>query len=231
MSSKKDDSQGLIGLILSAWLMASLGVLLGVAYMLSFEPRPISNETDRLEFVAKISEPGARPNPKNVFYMDGASIRSNEWPLKQRQLEAAGPQTVRITAGEINSWLRSNFRAGEKPEGNEAGSLMIVPGMLSVAMAGSDILYLSIPVEVIAFGSRNDWILFARVAVSEGRFSLEEVRLSSAKIPLPNLMGKRIVDSLLAGFQSGEAYGLIENALERTETIEVDGGELVMQLL
>jgi len=231
MPSKTEDSQSVAVLVLSAWLMASLGVILGIAFMLSFTPRALASETEIGDFLGKIEEAGTAPGPEDIYYLDGASARSSQWPAKKSQLEAPGPQTVRISAGDINSWLRSNFQFANEPEAGAGGTITLIPGMPSVAMGRSDVLYLSMPVEVLAFGARKKWTLFLKSDVATGDFRIEELRMQSAKIPLANLLGKRVLGTFLNGLRSQEAFGFVTDALERAESIKVENAELVLDLL
>ena len=228
-SSEKPPSA--IGVYFYATLIALFGALLGFVYMSSFAAQAFSSEAEYVASVTEVEGPAPAVKPGDAYYIEGDVSRTRTWEPKRVQLSAAGPQTVRFTEGEINSWMTAKFRPGTTPAGEEQPSLLIVPGVPNVAITASGTVYFNLPTTISIYGASDDYTLSARCEFDDSaNINLQTVSLSSAKIPLSGIIGAKIFDVLFEGYKSTEEFEIISEAFARADSIQVIGNELVFKL-
>ncbi|MFT5837456.1 MAG: hypothetical protein ACI9ZV_000961 [Candidatus Azotimanducaceae bacterium] len=222
------------GVYFYATLMALLGALLGFVYMTTFTPQAFSSQAEYQASLADLEgreEPIPVRKPGDAYYIQGIVPRTRSWEPKRLQLSAAGAQTVRFSEGEINSWMTAKFRPGVAPSGEDAPSLLIVPGVPNVAIADEGTVYFNLPTTISAYGASNDFTISARCGLdASAGVQFDSVSISSAKVPLPGIFGAKLYRMLMKGFESTEEYKIISEAFARAESIEVVGSELVFKL-
>ncbi len=230
MSDKTEKSPSALGAYFYAVLVALFGALLGFVYMTTFPAQAFSSQKDYEASLEDLEEPIPAAKPGDAYYVEGAVLQTRTWEAKRQQLEASGSQKVRLSAGEINSWMAAKFRPGVSPAGDDAPSVLIVPGVPNFAMTEAGTLYLNLPTTITAYGSTNDFTISARCVANETGFDFATIQVSSAKVPLPNLLGRKIIETLSQGYQSTDEYQIISDAFARAESVEVAGGELILNL-
>jgi len=213
--------------------MALFGALLGFAYLTTFPSRAFSSQKEYEASLKKAEEAGdasPAPKPGDAYSIEGAILPTRTWEAKRQQLATPGARTVKFSEGELNAWMSAKFRPGMPAAGNDEPSVLIVPGVPNFAMTEAGTLYLNLPTTITAYGSKNEFAVSARCLADGSGIQIATVQVSSAKVPFPNLLGREILATLSKGFQSTEEYSIISEALARAESVEVVGGELVLEL-
>ena len=209
---------------------ALLGAFLGFAYLASFSAQAFSSEAEYTASLEKTEEPSPASKPGDAYYIKGGILASGSWEPKRAQLATPGPQSVSLRAEEINAWMAARFRSAS-PSGEGGGEgIMIVPGVPNVAFTDEGVMYLNVPAEISAYGARGDFMITAQCSVSEGGLEFHTVRVRSADVPLPNLLGAKLMDVLSQGYQSTEDYQIISDAFARADSIMLEENSLVVQL-
>lgn len=230
-AASSEKSPSVIGVYFYATLMALFGAGLGFVYMTSFAAQAFSSQAEYEASRAKLEQPIPGVKPGDAYYIEGAVSRTRSWEPKRLQLSTAGEQTVRFTESEINSWMAAKFRPGVAPSGEDEASFLIVPGVPNVAIVDADTIYFNLPTTISAYGASDDFTISARCALdASGAVKFDSVNVSSAKVPLPGIIGAKIFDVLAEGYKSTEEYKIVTEALERAESIGIEGRELVFKL-
>ncbi len=229
-ASKKEEDPSEFGVYFCGFFMAVVGVLAGVIYLSSFSALAFSGEKDLSAFIEDRAKKPIKPG--DLFFMEGAVLRSNTWQSKRQSLLSGVPGTVDLAHGEFNAWLASKFRPAAAPSGDEQTNLMILPGVPN-AYFSADAIYLSLPTEIILFGSSHKYTVFAKghlAADGEPQFVLESLNVSNASVPWVGFIGQRLIDTLLKAYADSDEYLAIEAAWSRVESVEQSSGVLRMQL-
>jgi hypothetical protein len=230
-AASSEKSPSIFGVYFFAVLIALFGGLLGFFYMTTFEAQAFSSQAAHAAFVESLEEPIASVKPGDAYYIEGAVLPTRSWEAKRAQLAAPGAQSLAFSTGEINAWMSAKFRpGGAAPGGEGEGSILIVPGVPNVAIGDQGVFYLNLPAKISAYGSTNDFIVSARCSVSADGLQFQSVNVSSAKVPLPNLLGAKILEVLSQGYQATEEYKIIADAFARADSIVAEGNSLAVQL-
>ncbi|MGZ0706761.1 hypothetical protein ACWPKO_00290 [Coraliomargarita sp. W4R53] len=230
MSVASEKSPSAFGVYFYAVLMALLGALLGFIYMTTFPAQAFSSQADYQLSLAELEEPVAAPKPGDTYYIEGPVLSSRSWEGKRQKLATPGEQIVKFSAGEFNAWMSAKFRAGSTPSQEEQPSILIVPGVPNVGIAGEGEIFLNMPTTMTALGVSNDLTISVRCALHAAGVQIRSVSVSSAKVPVPSLLGARIVEVLSEGYRATEEYKIISDAFARADSIEVVGGEIIVKL-
>jgi len=230
MSSTSDKSPSIFGVFFFAVLMALFGVLLGFVYMASFSAQAFSSQADYEASLKDIEEPIPEPRPGDGYYIEGEVSQTRSWEPKRDLLGAPGAQTVKFTEGEINAWMSAKFRPGAAISSEDASSILIVPGVPNVALLEAGTLYFNLPTTITAYGVKSDFTISAHCDLGADGFQFNSVNVSSAKVPLPNLLGAKILKVLAQGYQSTEEYTILFDAFARADSVDVEGRQLVFEL-
>lgn len=230
MPAKTEKSPSVLGVYFYAVLIALFGALLGFAYMMTFPAQAFSSQAEYEASLAGLEEPVPPPRPGDAYYIEGPILRTRSWETKRELLKAPGGQTVRLSPGEINAWMTAKFRQGLPPASEEEPSVLIVPGVPNVAITEAGIMHLNLPTTITAYGSTNDFTVCARGVFAALDFRFETIRVSNAKLPLPNILGTRLFETLAQSYQSTEEYAILSEAFARAASVEIEDGELVFVL-
>lgn len=220
----------LFGVYFYAVLIALLGALLGFVYMTTFPAQAFSSEKAYSVPFGVVEEASAHAKPGDAYFIEGPVLQSRSWELKREQMQATGSQRIAFSAGEINAWMAAKFRPGAAPAGDEAPDLLILPGVPNVAFSDEGILYLNIPTTITAYGTTYDYTIFSRCTLATSGIQFQSVNISSAKVPLPNLIGARVFETLSKGYQSTKEYAIIAEAFARADSVKIERAELVFDL-
>lgn len=212
-----------------AVLMALFGGLLGFLYLLAFPAQAFASQGEYEASIADLEEP-IYSKPGDAYYIEGPTLKTRAWESKRQQLSTAGPKTVSLSAGEINGWMAAKFRVAEDQAGDDAPSILIVPGVPNVGLVDGRGLYLNLPVTISAYGATGEYTLAAFGNLKPSGMDIQSLGISCAKVPLPNLIGNQILNALSAGYKSTEEYKIISEALTRVDSVTVEGDQLVIVL-
>jgi hypothetical protein len=160
----------------------------------------------------------------------GDVSRTRTWQAKREQLAAVGEQTVKFKEGEINAWMIANLASGAAPAEEDQAGVLIIPSLPNVAIVTDGLVYFNLPTTITAYGTTNDFMISARLALDADGLQLQSLSVNSAKVPLPSLLGARILNFLGQAYQSTEDYKILSDALARADSVEVVGQELVFNL-
>lgn len=229
MSLKPGKSPSELGLYFYATMMALFGATLGFAYMLSFPAQAFSSQEAYATMLAARAEPIPESKPGDAYYIEGSVLKTRTWELKRAQLTTKGAQTVKFAEGEMNAWLSAKFRPSTTPVGEEKPSILIVPGAPNIAITPSGSLYLNLPTKISCYGSASEFTVSARCSIEPSGLKFEKTQVNNARVPFPNILGSKIFETLLQGYQSTEEYSILSDALARADSIELAGGELVLK--
>ncbi len=236
MSAKSiEKSPSVLGVYFYAVLMALFGGLLGFVYMTTFPAQAFASEAEYQASVespegAEDSEGTVYAKPGDAYYIEGPVARSRSWEAKRDQISAPGEQVVRLSTGEMNGWMAAKFRPGAGPSGEDAPDVLIVPGVPNLALLEDGRLYLNLPTTMSAYEASHDYTVSALCEIDASGLSFQSVKVSSARVPLPQILGAKVMKTLAQSYQSTEEYAIVTEALERAESIEVENGELVIRL-
>lgn len=218
-----------VGVYFYAVLTALFGGLLGFFYLTAFPAQAFASQEEYEASIAELEEP-IYSKPGDAYYIEGPILRSRAWEAKRQQLSTAGAKTVSLSAGEINGWMAAKFRVPEPQTGDDAPSILIVPGVPNIGLVDGRGFYLNIPVTITAYGAEGEYALSAFGNLKSSGMEIQSLGISCAKVPLPNLIGKQILNTLSAGYQSTEEYGIVSEALTRVDSVTVEGDQLVIVL-
>ncbi|MDA9317201.1 hypothetical protein N9Q19_00160 [Puniceicoccaceae bacterium] len=218
-----------LGVYFYAILTALVGGLLGFFYLTAFPAQTFYSQEEYEASIAELEEP-IYSKPSDAYYIKGPVLKTRAWEAKRQQLSASGAKTVRLSAGEINSWMASKFRVPEPQAGDDGPNILILPGVPNVGLVDGRGFYLNLPITITAYGAKGDYSLSAFGNLKPSGMKIKALGIRSAKVPLPNLIGKQILNTLSAGYKSTKEYRIVSEALARIESVEVEGDELVIVL-
>lgn len=228
-SIKAKKAPNLFGVYLVAAIMVWFGGLLGFVYLTTF---PTKAFADMREYQAARGQTDSAqaPRPGDQFYIRGPILASRSWESKREALTAAGPQTVSLSAGEMNAWVNARLSTAAPALNAQDSDLVIVPGLPNFAIVQGDGFYINIPLSVFVFGSQHEIKLTAIGSVGKGGFKPASVSLNAAALPLPGILGGQVLRSFAQAFQSTEDYEIVAEALHRSESISMEADALVFSL-
>ena len=233
LKESKEKEQSLIAALVYAALVALLGVLLGMFYMLGFPLQSFSSMAEQAESME--GRESLEPIPADAFYIEGPVLRSRSWEGKRAQFLEGGGGSLVITAGEINAWLASKFRpASGSPQSESEDGFVLLPKEPNVALTEDNVFYVNLPTEVVGYGFDGEYVLSATGEYSEGapaKFAFHSFRFGSAKVPLPGFLGGRFLATFFEGFGQFEEFKAIQEAWNRVEAVEIADGGLKFSLL
>lgn len=209
--------------------MALFGGLLGFIYMVTFPAQAFSSVAEYEKSIADLEGPVAA-KPGDSYYIEGATVKTRAWEAKRQQFSTAGAKTVSLSAEEINGWMASKFRVSEPPKGERQSGILIQPGIPNVGLVDGEGLYLNLPLNISAYGSSGECGAYLFGTIEPSGFKIKSMQISSAKIPLPGIIGKRVMNTLSAGYKSTEEYQIISDAFDRVESTSIKDGQLVVVL-
>ena len=84
-AAKKNEEKELTigGILVSAVLMALVGMVLGFAFLVSFPLKVFSSAQDEADFLEKTEM--AAPIPGSIYYFKGPQLRGGGWEQKRGQ--------------------------------------------------------------------------------------------------------------------------------------------------
>jgi len=220
------------GVYFYAVLMALSGGLLGFFYLVSFPAQAFDSqeEYEAARVQLKEAEGIVYSKPGDAYYVEGPILRTRSWEAKRQQLMISGPQTVSISAGEINGWMSAKFRISEPKKGGDESGMLIIPGVPNVGLVDGEGFFVNVPVNIEAYGYSGEYGVYLFGNIDSSGFKIKSLKISSAKVPLPNILGKQILNTLAAGYKNSEEYGIISKAFERIESAMVKEGQLAIVL-
>ncbi|WPJ95542.1 hypothetical protein SH580_19170 [Coraliomargarita algicola] len=238
MSIAADKTPSATGVYFCAVLMALLGALLGFGYMLAFPAKAFGSQAEYETSLADSSKKPSKaakadlgPKPGDAYYIEGAVLSSRSWEAKRASLSMEGAQSVEISTGEINAWMAAKFRPGQSAsENDEEANLLIVPGVPNVGIVGDGQFYLNVPTTITAFGASDDFTISVLCELNASQPKIRSVNVRSAKVPMPQLLGARLLAVLSQGYAATEEYQIISEAFARADSVEVVGDQFVFKL-
>lgn len=220
------------GVYFYAVLTALFGALLGFFYLATFPAQAFSSQQEYEASIANLkeSEEPVYSKPGDAYYIEGPVSRSRSWDSKRQQLTASGPQTVNLSASEINAWMMAKFRAVDPQKGDEESGIVISPGVPNVGLVDGLGLFVNLPVTIEAYGASGEYEVSVFGSIEPSGFKLGSFQVNSAKLPLPNIIGKQVMNLLASGYKATEEYKIITEALDRLQSASVEGEQLVITL-
>ncbi|MDQ8195736.1 hypothetical protein QEH59_14990 [Coraliomargarita sp. SDUM461004] len=232
-AAASEKSPSAFGLFFYALLMALLGAFLGFVYMVTFPAQAFSSQAEyeayQVELAAK-EELSTFAKPGHAYYIEGPVLSSVTWEQKREQLATAGAQKVELSSGELNAWMNRIFRSGIAPTDEDQSGILVVPGVPNFGIVDTGEVYINLPTSIAAFGASEDFIVSIRCALASDSLQIRSVSVSSAQVPLPDVLGAWMVDLLLQGYRATEEYKILSEAFERAESVEVADGSIIFQL-
>lgn len=228
-SVKPEKPPSLLGVYLIGCIMAWFGGLLGFIYLATFSPKAFA---DMVEYAVAHEEKETPEfsKPGDSFYIKGPILTSRSWETKRALLNESGPQTISLSVGEMNAWMDSRFSAALSSPERKQTNFVVIPGVPNFAVVEEQGFYVNLPLSIVIFGKKYDCVLIALGSVTTGGFEPHSVSLNSAALPLPKIVGSRVLQSLAQAFQSTEDYGIVTRAIERAESIKMERNALVLSL-
>lgn len=214
-----------------AFMLMWLGGVLGFICLMLFPLHAYPNLQEREKALAGRESRDAYPG--DAFYIEGPISRSPEWQVKRQELIDASASTIRVSVGEINAWLEAKFRTSAVPASEGETGLVLRPERPNVGMTADGTTYLNLPANISGYGLDGNYVLSAKVSYRAGapaRLSVEQVQIAGAAVPLPGIIGARIVSAIIESFSSAEEYALIREAWSRVQSVQTTDGAFVFIL-
>lgn len=211
--------------------MALVGLVLGILYLLSFPAEAYASLAERK--AAMEDRESLDPTPNDAFYIGGPVLRTRTWETKRRQIIDGSAQSVTVSIGEINAWLEANFRGGALPAGEESEGLTLIPETPNMGLSEDGTLYLNLNADIEGYGLDGDYVLSAQVRYGSGAapgLIIDRMQIGAAVIPLPAVLGSRIVSAILGSYAESGEYQTMQEAWQRVQSVEVKEGALVLSL-
>jgi hypothetical protein len=229
VSVKERKTSNLFGVYLVGAIMVWFGGLLGFAYLTAFPMKAFASIGEYEDARASADSPRL-PKPGDGWFISGPILASGSWEAKREALKAEGPQTVSLSAGEMNAWVNARLSATTTPLNKEDSNLVVVPGLPNFAVVEGRGLYINLPLAAYVFGTKREYTLTAIGSVGEGGFKPLSVSLNRAALPFPEILGAQVVQAFAQAFQSTEDYEILAQAFNRAESISVEANTLVFNL-
>lgn len=228
---KEKSEASLLFVGIFAVLMAGFGGLLGFIYLMSFPLQAHSSMQERAEALEDGESSGTVPG--NAFFVEGPVLRTSGWMTKRQQLIDGSTSTIKLSAGEINAWLAAKFRPSSVQESVNAEGLLIEPGRPNVGITRKGATYLNLPTKIKGYGLDGDYVFSAKVRYASGTpasLRVERVHIGGAAVPLPGILGARLVSAVLQGYGDSEEHAVIQEAWGRVRSVEAADGALVLTM-
>ena len=212
-------------------MMAGLGAFLGFLYLASLPAKSFSS-VQAYEKAVGEQDSAAGLKPGEVYYLEGVTLRSRSWETVRKQFLEGSGDTVRLSSAELNAWFRSRFQPGQVPTGEDQPSIVMIPGSPNIFLEGAEHVYLSLPVELIFYGTELDWVFFAKghFAPTDGgaRFVIERMHANSAPLPGLAALSNSLVDFLLTAYSETDEFKAIREAWSGVKSVEVSGNSILL---
>lgn len=228
---KEKSEANLSFVVIYALMMVWIGGLLGFISLLSSPLKAYANEEDHLK--ALEARESSHTIPGDAFYIEGPVARSPSWESKRQQLIDATVPQVRISVGEVNAWLEAKFRSASTSTGEEEAGLVLRPERPNVGLSQSGTIYLNLPAQISGYGLDGTYVLSARVRYKEGApasLTVDHLQIAGAAVPLPGIIGSKMVSALINGFSSAEEYAVLREAWVRVQSVETADSNFILSL-
>jgi hypothetical protein len=231
-ASKKTEEKesSLSGILATGFLMALFGAFLGFIFLSSFPLKAFSSLKEQATFLEGVDTTAVRPGL--IYYFKGAQSSGN-WESKRGQMLDGKSTDVSISDGDLNSWMSSKFRSGAPSSAEEQPSVLILPGVPNFCAINQDVLYISIPAEIVMFGISNSYQIFCKGHFSEGptiKYVVDELRVNNASIPLTGGIAALVINTLLKAYSGTEEFAAMQTVWQRLESIELADNVIRLQL-
>lgn len=228
---KKTEEPSVLGMCFYGMLTALFGAVLGALYMASFPATPLNNARDLAKF--EEAQEDAYSSPKDIYYMQGPNSTVKTWIDKRQAWVDGNLDAVEFTHREVNAWLSAKFKPATAPSGEGAPKMLIVPGVPNIHIT-KYLITLSLPTSFIINGKTySRTVIVTGVFDDSGdsvEFSMKSVRIDSASVPLVDIIGHRIVDTLLKAYTGSDEFLAIESAWSSVTSVELSDGIIRLQL-
>ncbi|MFU8847945.1 MAG: hypothetical protein ACNA77_04415 [Opitutales bacterium] len=228
---KEKSEQSLLFVFIYALMMVWMGGLLGFMTLFSFPLKAYANEEDHAK--ALEARESSHAIPGDAFYIEGPVARSPSWESKRQQLIDATVPEVRISVGEVNAWLEAKFRVGTPSAGEEGAGLVLRPERPNMGLSRAGTIYLNLPAKISGYGLDGAYVLSARVSYKEGSpasLIVDHLQIAGAAVPLPRIIGAKLVSALINGFSSADEYAVLREAWSRVQSVETTDSTFILTL-
>ena len=209
--------------------LASLGVILGIVYFISFPLEAYKNQSELKDAIGR--KESAYAAPGDSYYFKGPVLRGKSWAPKREQLFAGEVQELDFKAGELNGWLDTYLKPATPAPGEASGGITIRPDMPNLAVVEPGRLDVSLPATLEAFGWEGKFVLSATGYFESGApadFEVRKMNLNGAR--LPGFVGQLLVGRLTKAYRQTEEYGKIIDGWQRVESVDLADGALRLSL-
>ncbi len=206
--------------------LVSVGVILGFIYQMNQKPAQLAPQkyamlqaqgSAALPESALESEDrllGLPAAPERPYFVFGADTGGADWEAGREAMLERRKGGLRLTAGEMNTWMRRSF---SRPQGAEDGAITVVPGLPNF-FVGEGRLHVSMPMELAAVNQRKDYRLIVRGHFTENNaFQIEDLLLGGAEVPpipgLRELIVQRMASAFLTSDEGQQVAGAFDDAL------------------
>jgi hypothetical protein len=228
---EEKSEQSLLLASIYAFMLVWFGGLLGFICLMLFPLNAYPNMQQRAKVLEERGSLYAFP--RDAYYIEGPISRSREWTDKRQQLIDASAATIQVSAGEINAWLDAKFRVLAVAASEGEKGLVLRPDRPNVGITADGATYLNLPAKISGYGLSGNYVLSAKVRYSEGappRLLVDRLQIGGAAVPLPGIIGAKIVSGIINSFSSAEEYALIREAWSRVQSVETADGAFVFIL-
>lgn len=241
MASRKSTEENIEGSakgeIAVGAVIAVIGAVLGFAQLAVRAPTLV--DPGRPAAAAKAQEeegtgggfvPFLNRAPAPVEVVMGTNRNNQGWKTKRAALGTNRPGSHGFEVGELNEWVRQNFKAAPVPK--DAGGLGMYPQTPNLNILEGKLQGV-LPIKLTTPAGEMDLYLVARGTLEAGggvRLVIEETRVGRAKVP--GLLGlPQMVAGKFAGpFAASEEMVALETILANVTAVSLENGRLELVL-
>lgn len=210
-------------------LAVSLGVVMGVVYMISFPLNAYSSLGQR-EKALDAKEDGSM-SPGDAYYFEGGVARGDSWKTARSQLLEGGVSELEVSTGEINAWLSTYFQTASPKPGEKSSGIAITPKVPNLAVIEAGEMYVSLPATIDCFGMKGAFVVSAKGEFRSGnpaKFKTRNLQINGARFP--GLVGQQLLKSLAGAYAKTDEYASIQEAWQSVESVELVEGALRLKM-
>lgn len=230
-AKKQTKDPSILGMYFYGMLTALIGAFLGGLYMASFPAMALKSQGEFDKF--KEERLGISPRPGDIYLMQGVLRSTQTWEAKRQAWIDGGTEAIDFSHRELNAWLAAKFKSATTPSDEDAPKVMIIPGVPNIYI-GTDIIYLSLETEFVIYGASYLRTIFVTGTIDDSsgdvEFDIETLNIENAVVPFVDILGRRIVKTLLKAYSKSDEFVLIEEAWSRIQSVEQSDGNLLFQL-
>ena len=227
---KEDTGPTLIGIIISALCMATIGCLLGFAFLSAFPVKAIATAKD-LEGILE-ERAGLAARPGQAYYFEAPIARSRNWELQRQALLSGTAPSAEFQFEDLNAWASRYFRPASAPVNEEEPNVLLLPGTPKFGTDGTGDIYCVLPINATVFGYSKDYTVYAvgEFKPESKAFEVKSMYVNGAAFPPVPGIAHMVFNSFLEAFAQSDEYQTLAEAWESVDAVEVTANSIRLRM-